>query len=508
MVFFTISSITKSINNTFNNIDLNRTITKNYKLPISSQNTFNSKSIDIKSIQSTDDFLPKLRITNKLSFAVVVYLTLLFTCSNVAHSQDAIVNDYLTMVARGKVQEVKAKLPDLMVEYPDSPAVKLLLAVVLEDATKSVEIYKDIVKKYPDNIWADDAYWRLIQYYAIVGDINKAKSELAIFRENYPTSPFLVTSGETVRLAESVISSRNSKNMSNSNNVVNPNSANNSSEITEIKVYKEPKTSETKAPEIKTSEPKEENHSEANHSTAKTETSDKKLTNKLEKQKTPLPTLEELSNETEENEAKNNEIAELREEHSEEMEAEVNLEHKENPMLHSEVNTHKTNEHSEPVKNSDKITNKNSKSKNEEMSLEDEMKMRQSVSKSLANKKLESEIKSDNITKDAKSNSENNSNKNILNEEENVTSLMKTEEELKSKTYGLQVAVYNSKDAAELEMQKYIKQRMRTEVKTKSVDGNKLYAVVIGNYSSKESAEGARTIVEKQCNCEPMIFEK
>jgi|GEM_PF-722558 len=500
MVFFTISSITKSINNTFNNIDLNRTITKNYKLPISSQNTFNSKSIDIKSIQSADDFLPKLRITNKLSFAVVVYLTLLFTCSNVAHSQDAIVNDYLTMVARGKVQEVKAKLPDLMVEYPDSPAVKLLLAVVLEDATKSVEIYKDIVKKYPDNIWADDAYWRLIQYYAIVGDINKAKSELAIFRENYPTSPFLVISGETVRLAESVISSRNSKNMSNSNNVVNPNSANNSSEITEIKVYKEPKTSE----------PKEENHSEANHSTAKTETSDKKLTNKLEKQKTPLPTLEELSNETEENEAKDNEIAELREEHSEEMEAEVNLEHKENPMLHSESNSHKTNEHSEPAKNIEKNEkiDKNSKSKNEEMSLEDEMKMRQNISKSLANNKLESEVKTENAINNAKSDKENNANKNILNEEENVTSLMKTEEELKSKTYGLQVAVYNSKDAAELEMQKYIKQRMRTEVKTKSVDGNKLYAVVIGNYSSKESAEGARTIVEKQCNCEPMIFEK
>ncbi len=500
MVFFTISSITKSINNTFNNIDLNRTITKNYKLPISSQNTFNSKSIDIKSIKSTDDFLPKLRITNKLSFAVVVYLTLLFTCSNVAHSQDAIVNDYLTMVARGKVQEVKAKLPDLMVEYPDSPAVKLLLAVVLEDATKSVEIYKDIVKKYPDNIWADDAYWRLIQYYAIVGDINKAKSELAIFRENYPTSPFLVTSGETVRLAESVISSRNSKNMSNSNNVVNPNSANNSSEITEIKVYKEPKTSE----------PKEENHSEANHSTAKTETSDKKLTNKLEKQKTPLPTLEELSNETEENEAKDNEIAELREEHSEEMEVEVNLEHKENPMLHSESNSHKTNEHSEPAKNIEKNEkiDKNSKSKNEEMSLEDEMKMRQNISKSLANNKLESEVKTENAINNAKSDKENNANKNILNEEENVTSLMKTEEELKSKTYGLQVAVYNSKDAAELEMQKYIKQRMRTEVKTKSVDGNKLYAVVIGNYSSKESAEGARTIVEKQCNCEPMIFEK
>lgn len=478
MVFFTISSISKSINNIIN-IDLNRTTSSYNKL-----HTLFSES------------------SAKFKFTIWVYLLSFLAFSNVSFGQDAIVNDYLTMIARGKVQEVKAKLPDLMVEYPDSPAIKLLLAVVLEDATKSVDIYKEIVTKYPDNIWADDAYWRLIQYYAIIGDINKAKSELAIFRENYPTSPFLVTSGETVRLAESVISSRNSKNINinnNSNTGVNPNSATTASEITEIKAYKEPKVVEAKI-----IEEKEESHSE-NHNSTKAEAPVKKLTNKLEKQKTPVPTLEELTNEAEGNTENINieNVDNIKEEHSEEMPAKENLEHKENPMSH--------NESTETSKNQNK-----SKSKNEEMSLEDEMKMRQNISKSLANKKLESEIKTENANMKSKNSSKDNnednidknSDKNILKEEENVTSLMKTEEELKSKTYGLQVAVYNSKEAAELEMQKYIKQRMRTEVKTKSVDGSKLYAVVIGNYSSKESAEGARTIVEKQCNCEPMIFEK
>lgn len=494
MVFFSISSIVKSIINSFNNNDCNSSITNNYTLLVSLKQTFKTTSLNNKKLQfqrvKLTSTLPKHIIKSNISLAIIIYLFLTFTTINLSYSQDAIVNDYLTMVARGKVQEVKAKLPDLMVEYPDSPGIKLLLAVVLEDAKKSIDIYNDIVKKYPDNIWADDAYWRLIQYYAIIGDINKAKSELALFRENYPTSPFLVTSGETVRLAESVINSRDAKNITKINTSVNTINSDNSSEITEIKVTKEPKVTES----INSISKETNNHSEEKHSTLKAETTEKKLTNKLEKSKSSLPTLEELSNN-----ADVKEKAEHNEEHSEEKETEENLELKEDSKSHTEENSHKTIEHSESTKHSEdsKITEKNSKNKNEEMSLEDEIKMRQNISKSLANKKLETETKS-----------ESNTNKNILKEEESTNSLMKTEEEIKSKTYGLQVAIYNSKEAAELEMQKYIKQRMRTEVKTKSVDGNKLYAVVIGNYSSKESAEGARTIVEKQCNCEPMIFEK
>lgn len=390
----------------------------------------------------------------------------IFTSNNTSFSQDAIVNDYLTLVARGKVQDVKSKLPDLMVEYPNNAGVKLLLAVVLEDASKSVDIYKEIVKNYPDNIWADDAYWRLIQYYAITGDITKAKEELENFRDNYPTSPFLVNSGETVRFAESVIKSNaklNAKTDSKSES-----KKTDAGEYSELKVT--PKTEE----EVKTGP---------------------KLVNKLDKFKPKTPSLEEVTKEEEKKtiDAKR-------------------------PNLHLSANTDKTNNeshhdddghHSEGVHeiddhNDEMVTLKGevSNDKPEETSLEDEIKIRQNISKSLANDKLTNE----------KAVSE----KNPLHETPNTTTLTKiegtpidkNEEEVKTKTYGLQVSIYSSQETAELEMKKYLKQRMRTEVKKKMVDGNKMYAVVIGNYSSRESAEGARGIVEQQCNCAPIIFEK
>ncbi len=74
--------------------------------------------------------------------------------------------------------------------------------------------------------------------------------------------------------------------------------------------------------------------------------------------------------------------------------------------------------------------------------------------------------------------------------------------------WGLQVGIFSSKDAAEEEMHKFLKQRMRCEVIEKEVDNEALYAVVIGNYTSKESAEAAKEIVKQQCNCNPIVFKK
>ncbi len=79
---------------------------------------------------------------------------------------------------------------------------------------------------------------------------------------------------------------------------------------------------------------------------------------------------------------------------------------------------------------------------------------------------------------------------------------------LTAKTYGLQVGIFTNKDYADNEMRKFLKQRMRTEVKQKVINGENMYAVVIGNYSSMESAEAAKLIVQQQCDCNPIVFQK
>ena len=74
--------------------------------------------------------------------------------------------------------------------------------------------------------------------------------------------------------------------------------------------------------------------------------------------------------------------------------------------------------------------------------------------------------------------------------------------------YGLQVGLFDDMKNANSEMKKFLRKRMRTEVKEKLVDDEKKYAVVIGNYSTLESANAAKIIVQQQCDCEPVVFEK
>jgi hypothetical protein len=239
-----------------------------------------------------------------------------------AFSQDAIVNEFLQQYSQGRMNEVRTALPDLLVEYPTDPGVKLLLAVVLEDADKSLELYKEIIQKSPDSEWADDAYWRLVQYYAVKNDVEKAEFELANFRKRYPTSDYLITATDVVRTCRSF------------------------SSIREKKARLEEKQSQT------------------------------------------------------------------------------------------------------------------------------------------AGNKLENQSKK---------------------EKEVIKDVVKTS----GSFYGLQVGVFATEDAAENASSEYADKRLRTSIEEKMVNGKKMYAVVIGNYSSIEAAEAAKQIIQQQCgDCKPVIYQK
>ena len=269
------------------------------------------------------------------------------------------VNKYLKMVANGRTDEVKMLLPDLMAEYHGDPGVELLHGVVIEDAVRALDIYKDIVKKYPESEWADDALWRIVQFYAVTGDTTDAQKNLQLLRQNYPASEYLAPATDVVMSA--------------------------------IRIERM-----EKKPEFK-----------------------KELQ-------------EAYGKKTEKPAAMANQAAAKK------------------PAMNNEA--------------ADQIAKKQ-----EPESLTPEK------------KEAPKEEPLENKPPDIEGN---------------------------SGTYGLQVGIYRTKDAAEAEMNKFLRQRLRTEVLEKVVDGEPLWAVVIGNYTSKESAEAAKQIVEQQCNCKPLVFEK
>ena len=115
------------------------------------------------------------------------------------YGQAAIVRNRLQEVALGKVNEVKREVPDLLAEYPNDPGVQFLHAVVLDDGDKAIPIFQRIVNEHGTSEWADDAQWRIVQYYALKKDTSRARRELYKYRTNYPQSEFLLSATETVK---------------------------------------------------------------------------------------------------------------------------------------------------------------------------------------------------------------------------------------------------------------------------------------------------------------------
>ena len=79
---------------------------------------------------------------------------------------------------------------------------------------------------------------------------------------------------------------------------------------------------------------------------------------------------------------------------------------------------------------------------------------------------------------------------------------------VKESRWALQVAVYSERESAESEVNRFKSKRLRANVLTKDVNGKPGFAVVVGDYSSRESAEKAQPVVQTQCECAPFVVEK
>ncbi|MFN3196530.1 MAG: SPOR domain-containing protein [Chlorobiota bacterium] len=360
----------------------------------------------------------------------------------VAQSKTPDIDSYLDMIAQGKIVEVKSHIPDLLVEYPNDPGVKLLLAVVIDDTHKSIDIFKKIVANHPESKWADDAYWRIIQYYALKGEINKAKYELNYFRTKYPQSEFVLAATEMIRIADGIASNKSTILESDNNTTI------------ERKA----------APVIR-----KDNDSQPNQMRDFSKEEPKKIG---------------LVREREEPRVK------------EQPEVETNTVVKSQPVRIQKINNKNDNNLA--------ISNNNHRVIRQRITIdetEDKTHPSQIVKEQ---EKIISSTKQNSEPVDIASADLEQAKEVTPPKQEEVAETVVTN----TGYYGLQVGLFDNKKSANAEMKKFLRKRMRTEVKSKTIDGENKFAVVIGNYSSLESAKAAKIIVQQQCDCEPIVFEK
>ena len=93
---------------------------------------------------------------------------------------------YLSLIDEGKTEGVIETLPELVSKYPNNPGVLYIKALMTEDGKASINIYNEIIKKYPDTRYAPYAAMKIGEYFYARGLYTQASRLLRNIPIKYP----------------------------------------------------------------------------------------------------------------------------------------------------------------------------------------------------------------------------------------------------------------------------------------------------------------------------------
>lgn len=96
----------------------------------------------------------------------------------------------LELIEKGQADVVRSELPTLMTNFQNHPGVLYLQGVLTTDGAEASKIYQSILDNFPKSEWADDALFKLYQYYYSVGLYKTADQKLELLKRDYPHSTY------------------------------------------------------------------------------------------------------------------------------------------------------------------------------------------------------------------------------------------------------------------------------------------------------------------------------
>lgn len=131
-----------------------------------------------------------------MRYVNILLASLFFATILLAQSSNEI-KRYLEMVEKGQADSVRPYLPDLVAKYQHDAGVLYLQARVTTNGIEGVKLYQSIVTNFPQSEWADDALYRIYQYYYAMGLYKTAAQKLHQLKKDYPNSPYLTVTTDT-----------------------------------------------------------------------------------------------------------------------------------------------------------------------------------------------------------------------------------------------------------------------------------------------------------------------
>ncbi|MDP1676310.1 MAG: SPOR domain-containing protein [Bacteroidota bacterium] len=130
----------------------------------------------------------KSQSISKAYHTQLIGMFLLSTSFLAAQLSEQDVRQRLDLIHSGKIAEVRIEVQSLLSQIPSDPGVQYLDAYVTESGDQAVKKYQTFVDTYPSNEWADDALYKVYQYYYAVGLYKTADAKLNLLNEQYPNS--------------------------------------------------------------------------------------------------------------------------------------------------------------------------------------------------------------------------------------------------------------------------------------------------------------------------------
>ena len=106
--------------------------------------------------------------------------------SNFAISQN--LNLYLTLIEKGRYDEVRENIPDLLSRYPNEPGVRYIQALINNDGDASLEQYQRVIENFPDSEFASQSSMKIGEYLFARGLYSQASTQLKKTIYDYPKS--------------------------------------------------------------------------------------------------------------------------------------------------------------------------------------------------------------------------------------------------------------------------------------------------------------------------------
>jgi cell division septation protein DedD len=104
------------------------------------------------------------------------------------------VQQLVDLINRGQGDVVKAELPSLLTRYPNNPGILYVQALLTSEGAEAVRMYQSIVDNFPKSEWADDALYKVYQFYYSLGLYRTAELKMAQLKREYPSSKYITSS--------------------------------------------------------------------------------------------------------------------------------------------------------------------------------------------------------------------------------------------------------------------------------------------------------------------------